>query len=520
MSYAGQAYAIPCSRGGVNYSPNFDAVPAESMVDPSKNINMHTGGRSKRGGTAHVNGSAVAGTPSILDGFDFRLKNGTQFIVFRASDGGLYKNFTDTIKTGLATSGFGSFENFNNELYVTDGEHTPQTWNGAAASTSDITTPATDWSGATQPRYVIRHGRGASQRLWFFGVPGKEDYLYFSSHNDGKVVNGGTSGFLRIDTGDGFGIVGAVDYGERLIAFGKNQAYIVDDSDATIANWGYQATLWKGGAAHHKLIVRTPNDVIAMAEDGEIYSVTSVPDYGDYKQASISRPSFIHNWIADNANLGEIGKFHAAYDPVIRAIKFWVVRNGKTTPDTALVFFIDRPVDEAWMVHDNLSYRSGYDALCSFLVRKSTGVYRLYTGDDQGFMWELETAAKNDNSNGYQAKFRTPPLAFDNPRIRKRFRRGWIIFHTRGDYNVNVSWWVDNVQQSTISVSTVGGGSVYGGGVYGSAVYSGQEIDDEGFTLGNIGKRIQLELENSVADQDFFISKILIDHEPLGARVA
>ncbi len=519
MSYRGGVYAIPCQRGGNVYSPNYDSIPPESMVDPSKNIDFHTGGRTKRGGTSHVNATAITGTPSILSGYDFRLRNNAgRFIVFHTDSGSLYKNETTTIKTGLSSGQPICFETFNNELYAVDGQTTPQTWDGAAPGTSNITTPAGDWSGSNQPKFVVKHGRGASQRLWFAGVATHEDSVYYTDANDGKDAGGG--GVIRIETGDGLGIVGLIEWGERLLAAGKRKFYVIDDEDIDLANWGYQAVQWEGGAAHHRLIVKTPNDIVAMAEDGEIYSVTSVPDYGDYKQASISRPAFIHNWIKDNVNLASIEKFHAIYDPGIRAIKFWVVRNGQTNPDTALVFFIDRNPTEAWTIHDNLDHRSGYDALCSFVVRKSVGITKVYTGDNMGFMWELETDTKNDNSNGFAAKFRTPPLHFGDSRSKKKYRRGWIVFYTRGDYDVNLTWWVDNVQQSTIVVSTSGGGYVYGGTTYGSGYYSGQEIEDEPFKLGRIGKRIQLEVENSVADEDFYIASVLIDSEPIGARVA
>lgn len=516
MAYSGQTFRIPCSRGGANYSPNFDLVPAESMVDPTKNINLHTGGRTKRGGTAHVNASAVTGTPAILNGHDFRLESGTRFVVFRGNDGKLYKNFTDTIKTGLSTTNRGTFQAFGDELYHTDGETTPQTWDGAAASTSDISTPAVDWSGTHQPKYVLKHGRGASQRLWFWGVDNAVDRLYYTDNNDGKDVAGG--GVLVIETGDGFGLIGGVEFGERLVMFGKKNAYIVNDEDASSANWGYQKAQWEGGAGNHHLIVKTPNDVVVMAEDGDIYSVSAVQSFGDYKQASIARPAFMHQWIMDNVNLSQIDAFHAIYDRALRAIKFFVVRNSQSAIDTALVYFIDRSPEEAWTIHDNLEADSGYKASCSFEVRKATGDYKVYTGDFGGFAWELESSAKNDNSSGYESKFRTPPLSFENPLMLKRYRRGRLVFHTKGDYNVTLNWWVDNVQQTAKTISTAGGGYTYGSGTYGTAVYAGQEITDEAFDLGSVGKRIQLECLNDAPDEDFFISQIFIDHEALGAR--
>jgi hypothetical protein len=522
MAYAGAAYRIPCGGGGSYYSADYESTPPEAMVTPSKNLNLHIGGRTKRGGTTPYNSTAVTGTPKILGGYDYRKEDGTRFIMARGNDGVLYKDVTSSasIKTGLSASTMPCFETFADELYVTDGENTPQTWNGVAAGTSNLTTPATDWSGSVQPRYCLAHGAGASRRMWYFGVPGKLKYAYYSILDNGKDMTGAGSGQIKIETSDGFGIVGGREFGQRLMLMGKRKAYIIDDSDPSVANWGYVAAQWEGGVAHHNLMVKTPNDLICMQEDGEIYSVTAVQSYGDYKAASIARPAFIHQWIADNVNLALIDQFHAIYDPNLRAIKFFVIRNGQSQIDSSLVFFIDRQPSEAWMLHDNLTSASGYRAASSFLVRTSIGKYEVYTGDYSGKIWKTEQSAKNDNSSGYDCRFRTPPLPFDNPRVKKKYRRGFLVFGDRGNYNVNVRWWVDNVQQTTRVVSTSGSTAAYDSGIYDSSVFGGAAISDAKFDLGAIGKRIQLEIENSVADQDFFISEVIIDNEVLGARAA
>lgn len=520
MSYAGQAYQIPCASGGTNYSPNLDGIPPEDMIDPSKNINMHTGGRTKRGGTAHADAAAISGAPQILSGFDFRKKDTTRFIVRFANSGALYKDNTTTIKTGMAVTGRPCFETFLDTLYTTDGQTSPQTWDGIAAGTSDLTTPPADWSGTHQPKYCLSHGVAASQRMWYFGVDNHLDRLYYSILGNGKDMVAAGSGQFTIETSDGFGITGAAEFGARLLAFGKNKTYLVVDTDPSVANWGTIPAQWEGGVAHHNLLVKTPNDLIAMQEDGEIYSVTAVQSYGDYKTASISRPAFMHAWIKDNVNIALIDQFHAIYDRTLRAIKFFIVRNGMSVVDTALVFFIDRPPAQAWAIHDNLLFPSGYSASCSFEVRESAGIYTIYTGDYAGWLWKTEQSAKNDNGSGYNCQFKTPPLTFDNPRVLKKYRRGKIIFAAPGNYNVNLRWWVDNVEQAPRIVTFMNLGSVYDGAAFDTGTYAGPNVADADFELGAIGKRLQLQLENSVPDQDFFVSKIMIDNEVLGARAA
>ena len=135
MSYKGQVFQVPLSRGGFNGARNYDAVPSESFIEPSRNINLHQNGRGKRGGTQKVNSTAVVGVNKILGGYQFRLLNGTSFIMFMGDNGYLYKDFTTALTTGMTTTQRPSFETMDNELFIVDGKLTPQTWDGAAGAT-------------------------------------------------------------------------------------------------------------------------------------------------------------------------------------------------------------------------------------------------------------------------------------------------------------------------------------------------------------------------------------------------
>ena len=70
--------------------------------------------------------------------------------------------------------------------------------------------------------------------------------------------------------------------------------------------------------------------------------------------------------------------------------------------------------------------------------------------------------------------------------------------------------------EKTVSLS--GGSYVYGTAVYGSAYYSDVELITEPFDIGYIGKRIQFEVYNNTANQDFFVSSMQIDFKPLGRK--
>ena len=522
MLYKGETYRIPCSSGGFSHNPNIDMAQPTDMVHPSRNINLNEFGRRKRGGTAHIGDAAydaaISGTPQIMGAYQFRLRNGTAYLIVAADDGKVYRAHDTTIKaSGMSTSNFYDFETFENELYIVDGESTPEKWTGSG-NTSTLTSVPSDWSG-DGPQWIAKHGRGVSERLWAGGLTAYPHRVYASVSGDGDDFSNTNVTTIDIETGDGFGIIGAVEYGDRLLCFGKRKVYVIDDSSLDTAEWGYDDAQWEGGAANFRLIVKTPNDIVAMMEDGEIYSVTSAEQYGDYKLASLTKDSFMHNWIKQYCRLSYINHFHSVYDPALRAIRIFVVRAGQTTVDTALVYFIDRAPKEAWAIQGNQDSTSGFSASCSAIVRVGTGDYQVYTGGYAGLLWRLEQANRNDNDEAYYAGFKTPNMAFDNPRVTKKYASGRVIMEPKGDYDLTIDSWIDGIQQTqrTISMAGIGGTLPF---VLGTDLLGGQELIDKEFDIKNIGKRIQFEFYNSNADEDFFISQILIDHEILGARLS
>lgn len=522
MSYVGKTFQIPCNRGGFYYSKNVDTIPPAMMIGLTKNLNLNHDGRETRGGTDIA--LTGYGGAQIMGGFDFTLRNGTQFNVVATADGKIWKNATTTIKTGLASNVYVSFCVYNNKLYICNGDNIPQVWDGAAASTSNLALMPADWTGSNYPVQMIVHGRGASERLWAIGaVP---NIVYASALNDGtsdadffNVIT------IQIETGDGFGITGGVEYGDRLFVFSNRRAFIIDDEDASAANWGYQNAQWSGGAAHHRLIVKTPNDLVCMMDDGEIYSVNTAMQYGDYQQASIARPAFIDRWLRENSNLSKINNFHAVYDPELRLMKFFLVRAGKTTVDTALIYYLNKALthgpSEAWMIHDNQTYNSGYSASASWNFRlEPPEDHRdyIYTGDYSGNVWDLEEIDENDNDNAYTVVMETPDMSFENPRVNKHFKRGWLIAESSGDYSVNLTTYVDGTAISTNSISLSGGGVFLNDFQLDDDYLAVREVLNIPFDIGTTGNRIRFKVVNNNANQAFFISQILVDYKPLGNR--
>lgn len=513
MAFDGPTYSIPFDKGGLSYNRNIDQIKPYMFVEPSKNINVFQYGREKRGGTAKVSSTAISGSPQILGGINFRV-GAQSYIVTADSNGKIMKDRVTELKAGMSATAFYNFCVFDNELYVCDGASNVQTWDGSAGTTSDLTDPAADWA-TTKPFQMIAHGRGASRRLW--ALAGNS--VYYSNLGNGKDFNGGTAGKIAIAVADAYGLVGGIEFGNRLIVWDRLQAYIIDDSSTSTAEWGYEKAQWKGGLAHWRLIVETDNDILAMAEDGQFYSVSGAQEYGDYRKASLMRDAFIDVYFRSIAAMASIDKFHAVYDRLLRAVKIFFVRAGQTEVDSALVFFVDRGTEEGWALHDNQDSASGYSASCSFEARVSAGTYLIYTGDYSGFLWKLEQSTRSDDSSAYYGGFKTPILNLDNPRMRKHFRRLWLILEAVGNYDLQIKIWVDGVNQTSQSVSMGSSGTQLGSFILNTSTLGGQTFTDVSKALNFVGKRIQFEFYNSNAAQTFFLGQMMIDYNELPATV-
>ena len=522
--YRGDTYRIPGLRGGWNANPNIDLIPPEAMVE-ALNINLHRGGRETRGGATKVHATAITTAPRTMGLVQFRKKNGTTSIVTAMADGTIWANYTTLLKSGLTANKVTHFTVFEDTLYICNGADRPQTWDGTAAATSDLTNIPTDWTGTNFPKQMIVHGRGVSRRLWAYGCPTDPEKIYASA-TGGDDFSDANVTTLVIETGDGYGVVALVEFGNRLIPIGRTRAYLVDDSDPSSANWGYEAAQWDGGVASERLVVRTPNDVVVMGQDGDIYSIIATQATGDYAAVSLARPAHIHVWIEDNVDREVLPTDgHAVYDPELRACKFFVVRRGETQADTALVFFIDRPAEEAWTRH---LYASADLASASTVVRQETGAPHVYVGGHDGFVRRLEDPdSVLDDGAAYRNGFTIPELRFDDPRGLKRYDRGWLVMQRQGAESVDVNLYVDGVavadsyavvDESDNAVVDEDDNAISGVVLRDFTVTpSGSgRLTNESYAIGIVGTRLQADIYGRVDGERFFISQLMFDHMPLG----
>lgn len=510
MGFRGPSIGVSFAAVGLQHNPNVDAAPPDTLVHPTRNVNLGDAWVESRGGTSKVNASAGYGSAQLLGGFDYQKPDGTaQYHLVASADGKIYKNTSDTVATGLSTTAKPSFVQAGNKVYFANGSDACLQGDPSAGNLAAFTNPAADWS-SEKPFQLLLHANGENRRL----VALTSTQVFFSANDTlDEFVTGVVSFTVDVKGGLKWGVM----FGTRLIVGGRDEAVVFNTDDPSTDNWGYSRAPWFGGAAHFRLVIPMENDVIMVSEDATIYSLARVQQFNDYRVGALTRPAFMDRWLREHAKMSAISDWHATWDPVKRMVKFFIVRAGQTQVFSSLNFYPDRPLDRAWTVHESAG-ASGYKASCSFLVRVGEGDYQVYTGDYAGFLWKLEQANKNDDGAAFTASFRTPHLHFGNPRGSKRFVRGFLIIEPKGDYNLTVNIWVDGQVKSSTTVSMAGTGALLGSFVLGTDVLGGRTMAKKPFKLGYRGERLQLEFINSAVNQPFAVSQLLVDHIPLGAR--
>lgn len=494
------------------FDRNTDLLKPTALIEGTRNVDFHEGGIGKRGGTSLYLGSAITAAPVIHGVHDFRKRDGTHFFMFATSAGKIYQiNESGVLKTGKSTSNFFHFSTFNDQAYICDGATVPVYWDGLAGTTTDVTAPSSWASLNSYPFQIVQHARGANARNWAITKEG----VYASKNGDGKDFSDGQVKFIPVYA-DG-GLVAGFDFNGTLFVWSKTRTYVIEDTSADTTLWGYSEAMWEGGVAHWRLICKAGNQLYLMTEEGTVYTLSGITATGEFAAASITRPSYIDRYIRENVTLTNIANYFMQYDRTRRCIIFGLQVTGSSN-NTGLTYFIDRDPEVGWIAHDNLDFPSGYQAMCATEVRVSVGTYQIWAGDSVGQIWKLGQTVRSDNSNGYEAGIKTRALDMGNPRMWKHFGKGRLRTRAQGNYSLTIRIWIDGVRKPDVALSLSGSGAAFDTASFDSAVFVAESIIPVPFDIRAYGFDVQLQILNSNAGEDFFLSELLIDFENCGVR--
>ncbi len=512
--FTGQRYKL-LFDGSFNGNENLGEIPPGDYAIGSRNINNHNGGAEKRGGTQKVGSQITSSLKSLGGGMLIKRSSGSKHTYWAGDDGALYRDGA-SIQSGRSTSAKTYFTPIDDAMFICNGVSSVRVDTGSAIA--DITTAAADWTGSTHPKKIIVHSKGASRRAFAWGVAGRENTLYYSSLGAFQTFAGGTSGTVNIDFPDGYGIVDCISKDGTLWIFGRYETFILDDDNTDVSTWGYRSASFKGGAHSPALVKVVNNSIYVMNTQGDLYNVETAEQLRDYEQASITEPFFIHNYIRSEIDLTKIDNFHMSYEPRTKALAVFMVRTGQSTVDTCLKYFVNQnkwaPPHDA---QDNAS-QSGYKASASYEAETSTGVKKLYTQDYNGYTWELESTTKTDDGLAYRSETYSASLDFDLSGEEKRYPFGQLHYRSRGDYQINIVWFVNEVQQSTRTISLAASGATLGSFILDTDALTVLGPDIKEFEMGQVGDSVRISINNNGVGNDFFIASVVFPFVPRGVQ--
>ena len=481
------------------------------------NVSYYDGTLRKEGGAAKYNSSVITGAPSILGGWDHRTNALGQRMIVACNDGKLYKDsgggtFSVTLKTGLSTAmrpffvdGGKEAAANNRKLFIFTGTDVVQVLADDAATTANIATPPTDWTGSNQPSFGEIH----NNRLFAGGNANDPHRIYYSTLTNQEDFTGAGSGSFAIYPGKSDGLVGALSLQGLLILWKKPLGvYILDTRDPNTANWFVKEVTDAVGGISPWGQVQTDDDVIFIDSTGAIQSLRAVQEFGDVAGRNLGQTAFLEPLLRTEFSLGALANIRGGYYTAKREVHFAYASSGASVNDSRLVIDLYRP--------DKPRFRLSDRDICVslWLRRDSTNIPRVMVGDNVGFVWQLDQDARNKDNAPYSSIAKTVPtdLGWASQEIAHRFKNAAfleLVYEPTSFNQVTVDLEWDGRYRETVVFALTPTAGVFdnlfldGNFILGS---SGYAFTKKHRITGG-GKYLSLIFKNAGVNEDFSIAR-------------
>ncbi len=453
------------------------------------------GGPHKIGGTTKLNSSTINSGDEIRGMVDF-WRQGTagaptqQRVLYSGTK--IYADAANgtfsSIKTGLEDDKVPCFTVFNDKLIMSSDStvDVPMTYDGTNVTNLGGTPPAFSFSCVHK------------NHLFAAGVASLPSRLYYSKTLDAADWTDTTSGYIDIDPNDGDRITGIASYKDNLWVFKgpyKGSIHRIAGSANTGSDsWSRITFVDKLGAISHNTIFKFGDDLGFMWSDGSIRSLKATSAYGDFNQATLSRP--IAQYIKNHVNLTYLHRAWAAtYTPNNTVVFCLPIDTGAFPNQILMMDFSRTPVWWAkWPALNACCVASVVDA-------SQSNQPILMIGGRDGYVRKTGAATRSiDGTSNISANVATPFLNYGDASMMKTLAGIAIGISPKGNYTATIGWSRDvfGLQMQTVNQ---GGGDVLGtstanqfalnSSTLGGSSYADRYIDTtEGGEFRNVSYRI------------------------------
>jgi hypothetical protein len=195
------------------------------------------------------------------------------------------------------------------------------------------TYPLTAWDPA-EPNFSM--STVYKNRLWVAGDADNPSRLYYSDLNDPTA--GYAAQFIDVDPDDGSNITALHVYKETLFIFkGTRKGSIHRLSGSTPSTFALTPFSKTIGCAGPNAVVDFGDDVLFADTDGNLRTLVTTQNYGDFKTSVITDP--IHDYLADLIPVTELKHIHMSAD--VDQARVWVQLPTGPSQDNRISLVVD-----------------------------------------------------------------------------------------------------------------------------------------------------------------------------------
>ena len=381
-------------------------------------------------------------------------------------------------------------------LYMASGTDRIQVHTSGGLSTIDLPSPSPDWGSTTNPICL-----GATNtRMAASGVFTFPHHVYLSVPGDHNDFVGTDSAVEIMYPGIGEKIVAVKSHKDRLyIGKRPNGIMWLDESDPNIANWTRGIVTDSIGLEGHGCWLDIGDDLLILSSQGYFYLLSQV-----HTDGQVAVPPLLP--METSEFLKETLLFGALYQT--RSI--WFGHRRQAWFHIPIVGTIIIDLNEQG--NPKVFFSSAHDGKSLTLQRSSvTSVAKPSFGDDDGFIWLADQAARNRDGDGYVGQYETVPVAVTPGGIhRANLEELQVVMQPQGNWDLDIEVLRDGVPSQTIAYSMQTPGAGTGSVSLDSDVIAGQTIATVRHRLEGDCRYIKLIGRNENANENFAVMSHIV----------
>ena len=505
---------IPIGVDGLTGTKNLGGTTPGQLIR-ALNVTYENGTLQKEAGAAKYNTSAISGAPHVLAGWDWRPTASVKRMVVVTSDGKMLKDdgsgaFGTTLASGLSMTvndvpviveGGKEAAAQNRKLFIFTPGNQVKILSGDGATVASISAPPADW-GSNFPI----GGFNYQGRLWGYGNPNDPHRLYASlttNHEDFTT----TPLTFAVFPGEGDRIACAIPY-KGLVVIWKYPTgiYYIDARDPSTANWTVQKASSALGTTGPMSAVVVDDDILFPDASGNFHLLSFALETGNLGGQSLTQQANLDVFIRDTFNLSRLQQVRGLYYPAKRQAHFAMARSGQTINDGRLVVDFTRP--------DLPRFRFSDRDICQSLwLRMDTNnVPRPISGDNAGFVWQMDNETRSKDGQAYTAQFQSAhtDFSYTDPSLGTRRKNGAFlecVMTAKGDWDLSCDIVWDGTVKHTVIFNMGVTGASLGSFTLGTDVIGGEQILNKRRKIWGSGRRFSIIGRQAGAGQDFSLSK-------------